>query len=41
MQKGVLDKLPPEHDANAETITVRRTGEDTVSSKRACRSATC
>jgi putative nucleotidyltransferase with HDIG domain len=27
-QKGVLHKLPTEHDANAETITVRRTGED-------------
>jgi putative nucleotidyltransferase with HDIG domain len=27
-QKGLLQKLPPEHDANAETITVRRAGED-------------
>lgn len=26
-QKGLLQKLPVEHDANAETITVRRTGE--------------
>lgn len=27
-QKGLLQKLPAEHDANAESITVRRTGED-------------
>jgi putative nucleotidyltransferase with HDIG domain len=27
-QKGLLQKLPAEHDANAETITVRRAGED-------------
>jgi putative nucleotidyltransferase with HDIG domain len=26
-QKGLLQKLPPEHDANAETITIRRQGE--------------
>jgi putative nucleotidyltransferase with HDIG domain len=27
-QKGLLQKLPLEHDANAETITVRRSGEE-------------
>jgi putative nucleotidyltransferase with HDIG domain len=27
-QRGLLQKLPPEHDANAETITVRRAGEE-------------
>jgi putative nucleotidyltransferase with HDIG domain len=26
MDKGVLEKLPPEHDANAETIAIRRIG---------------
>ncbi len=27
-QKGVLEKLPPEHDANAETIAVRPVGSE-------------
>jgi putative nucleotidyltransferase with HDIG domain len=27
-EKGVLEKLPPEHDANVETITVRPAGSD-------------
>jgi putative nucleotidyltransferase with HDIG domain len=26
MEKGVLEKLPPEHDANEETIAIRRVG---------------
>ncbi|HVT30825.1 MAG TPA: hypothetical protein VHE81_22660, partial [Lacipirellulaceae bacterium] len=28
LQKGVLEKLPPEHDANAETIAVRPVGSE-------------
>ncbi len=28
MEKGVLDKLPPEHTANVETISVRRVGSE-------------
>ena len=28
MRKGMLEKLPPEHDANAETIAVRKLGTD-------------
>ena len=27
MQKGLIEKLPPEHDANLETIAVRRLGD--------------
>jgi putative nucleotidyltransferase with HDIG domain len=28
MDKGVLEKLPPEHDANVETIAIRRVGSE-------------
>ena len=36
LEKGVLEKLPPEHDANDETIAVRPVGTDSrVSAERA------
>ena len=41
MEKGVLEKLPPEHDANTETIAVRPVGTEASFDAAMCRSATC